>query len=283
MLIDTHAHMNIMLKKDFDRLLTRSEIDQAASIIQQAELNDVTTFINVGTSLPESLNCIALAQLYDSCFAAIGVHPNDTTASWRDDIKQIEILARQKMEKKIVAIGECGLDFHYPDFDVQRQKDAFKAQIDIALNNDLALIVHTRDAGEETLRVLEEYTNDLKRCIIHCFSEDPDFAQLVLSWGFMLGIGGILTYPKNVQLREIVAHAPLEQIVLETDAPYLPPQTIRGKPNHPLYIKDIAIYIAKLREISFEQVALQTTTNAELTLKLYEHVSALKPYSGKPS
>lgn len=263
MLIDTHCHINMMVKKEFDAPLNPDEIKSAHIIIDEARAHDVSYIINVGTNLIESKNCIALAQHYEAVFAAVGIHPNDCTSSWADDLKELSLLVKNKEKNKIVAIGECGIDRHYPDYNIARQKDVFKAQIELALENDLALIVHTRDARDETLRSLEEFKGQITRGVIHCFSEDQSFADLVIEWNFVLGIGGTITYPKNNYLRDIVKKVGAENIVLETDAPFLPPQTMRGKQNHPAHINTIAHYIADLQNISFEIIAEQTYTNSK--------------------
>ena len=268
MLVDTHCHINMIVKKDFDRLLTDDECKQAKNVIDQAAEVGVTTIINVGTSLVESQNCILLAQSYKPVWATVGLHPNDCTHAWRKDFQILSDWLKKKEEYKIVGIGECGFDFHYPDYHVERQKDAFRAQIELSLEHDLALVVHTRDAKDETLRMLEEYKNSLKRVVIHCFSEDQEFANLVTSWGFFIGLGGVITYPKNQYLRDVATHTPLEHIVLETDAPFLPPQIIRGKQNSPQYISVIAHFLADIRGQSFEVVADQTTLNAKKLFNL---------------
>lgn len=252
-----------MVKKTFDQPLTEQEIEYARIIIQEAEQLDVTTIINVGTSLVESQNCIELAKKYAHNFAVIGIHPNDLTSSWSNDFKELKSLIKKKEILKIVGVGETGLDRHYPDYNIQRQKDAFKAHIELALEHNVGLVVHTRDAHEETLRSLEEYKGQITRGIIHCFSEDQSFANTVIDWHFALGIGGTITYPKNLALREVVVNVGLENIVLETDAPFLPPQIIRGKQNAPLHIRTVADYIAQLKEASFENVATVTTKNAK--------------------
>ena len=169
-------------------------------------------------------------------------------------------------QEKIVGVGECGIDRHYPDYNLQLQVDLFRAQIELALEHDLAVVVHSRDAYDETLRVLEEYAKHEPRAVIHCFSYDKMFADQVISWGFYVGIGGPITYPKNNELRAIAKQLDLDHIVLETDAPFLPPQEIRGKQNQPKYIKTIAEYLAELRGEPFQMVANTTTKNA---LKLF--------------
>lgn len=267
MLIDTHCHINIMVKTSFDTPLTITDMTLAQKIIDEAAENGVTQILNVGTSFIESLNCIELAKRFEGVFAAIGIHPNDLTETWKEDLLTLKNLLN-KDEFKIVAIGECGIDKHYPDYNLSRQQDAFKTQIELALEHHLALVVHTRDAPEETIRCLEEYKHQGLRGTIHCFSENLGFAQEACSMGFVLGIGGTITYPKNNTLREVVSSLGIEHIILETDAPFLPPQIIRGKQNHPLYIKAIAQYIAQLLGTSFESVAETTTMNAKRIFRL---------------
>lgn len=264
MLIDTHCHINMMVKDSFDTPMQTSDISKAKTIIENAHEARVSLIINVGTRKIENQNCILLAQSFDSVFATVGIHPNDSD-TWQEDIMFIKSWLQKKEEYKIVGIGECGIDMHYPDYNLNRQRDAFKAQIELALENDLALVVHSRDAYDETLRILEEYKNNISRATMHCFSYDQTFANIVTSWGFMLGIGGTITYPKNNELRNVVLNTDLKNIVLETDAPFLPPQSIRGKQNHPKEIATIAHYIAELRGESFDIIAQQTTENA-LTL-----------------
>lgn len=262
MLIDTHCHINNMVKKEFDIPLTPTELAAAKNIITQAAHADVTTIINVGTSYVESLNCIELAKTYPTIWATVGIHPNDLNENWQSELKELTKLLKHKTENKIVGIGECGMDFHYPDYNLQRQKDGFKAQIEMALEYDLALVVHTRQAPDETLRCIEEFKGQITRGIIHCFSENQSFADQVIEWGFAIGLGGIITYPKNEYLRSIGKNVPLDTIVLETDAPFLPIQSMRGKQNHPQYIRAIAEYLAELRSESLEHVAQTTTKTA---------------------
>ena len=260
MLIDTHCHINMMLKKTFDVLLSPDELAQARAIVAAATDAGVTRIINVGTSVAESINCVKLATQYQEIWAAVGLHPNDCTADWMTDFKAIKELIKE--ENKLVAIGECGMDKHYPGYNLQRQKDAFKAQIELSLEHDLALIVHSRDAYDETLYVLDEFAGQITRGVIHCFSEDQAFADHALAQNFLIGIGGPLTYPKNNTLRDIFKTIPLEKIVLETDAPFLAPQAIRGKQNSPAQIRTIAQFLADLRGVELETVAQQTTANA---------------------
>ncbi len=262
MLIDTHCHINMMVKKEFDVPLENTAFPEAEKIIKNAKIHSVARIINVGTSLVESKNCIMLAKKFDSVFAVVGIHPNDCTKNWNQDLTQITHWLKNKNENNIVGIGECGIDLHYPEYNLQRQHDAFKAQIELALEHNLALVVHSRDAYDETLKILEEYKNNIQHGIMHCFSYDQSFADTVIGWNLALGIGGTITYPKNDQLRSIVLKVNLDYLVLETDAPFLPPQIIRGKKNHPEHVRTIAQFIADLCNEPIEKVAEKTTKNA---------------------
>ncbi len=261
-LVDTHAHINCMIKEPFDRILTSQEIASSAHILKEAEKNFVKLFVNVGTSLVESENCVGVARTFSSCYATVGIHPNDCTEEWYNDFKKIEALAKEKVKNKIVGIGECGIDRHYPNYNIARQYDAFRAHIELALRYDLALVIHSRDAYDETIKIIDEYKKELPRTVMHCFSYDADFARYCFEHSLYLGIGGTITYPKNNVLREIVRTMSLSNLVLETDAPFLPPQSLRGTQNHPKNILLIARSIAELRGIDVEEIAQLTSQNA---------------------
>jgi TatD DNase family protein len=261
----------MMVKTTFDTPLEKSHMPQAEIIVHQAQEQNVSLIINVGTRAIENENCILLAQTFDHVFATVGIHPNDSD-TWQEDFELLKKWTQNIERNKIVGIGECGMDMHYSNYNIHRQRDAFKAQIELALEHDLALVVHSRDAYDETLRILEEYKNNNMRSTMHCFSYDQAFAQTVIDWNFVLGIGGPVTYPKNEALRTIVKNTALKNIVLETDAPFLPPQAIRGKQNHPKEIATIAHYIAELRGESYTTIAQETTKNALLLFGLKDIV-----------
>lgn len=263
MLTDTHCHLNILAKEKFDVLLQENDYQSLPHIIDQANQKNVSKIINVGTSLIESLNCIELAKRFSHVWATVGIHPNDLTNDWQSEIKKLKPYLEQKQDYKIVAIGECGLDFYYEGYNFNRQRDGFRAQIELALNYNLPLSVHTRVAPQETLQILEEYVKNNVTGVIHCFSENLDFAKQVIEWGFVLGIGGIVTYPKNNYLREIVQAISLNDFVLETDSPYLPIQKMRGKTNYPQYIYDIALYLSELKNCTISQITSATNANVK--------------------
>ncbi|OGB86263.1 hypothetical protein A3J41_00440 [candidate division TM6 bacterium RIFCSPHIGHO2_12_FULL_38_8] len=244
------------------------ELQACSLILNDAQKNSVTTIINVGTNLTESLLCIELSKQFSNCFATAGIHPNDATAeTWRYEMSAFEKIlitdltpkSESRTTKSIVGIGECGIDQHYPDFNLQLQQDVFHAQIQLALKHNLALVVHSRDADLQTYQALADYRGEKNlRGTIHCFSSDEIYAQKYLDLGFVLGFGGTLTYPKNQKLRNVAQMIPLEKIILETDAPFLPPQSLRGKKNEPANIAIIANFLANLRNESFEKVAKVT-------------------------
>jgi len=249
-----------MVKKEFDIPLKREDFDKACEIIKEAHDDTVNILLNVGTSLPESLNCIALAQHFKNIFASIGIHPSDLTSEWKKDLAEITKLIKDH-QNRIVAIGECGIDLYHTQ-NLAEQEEAFKRQIDLALEHDLALVVHSRNAPDETLNILSQYKDTTLRGVIHCFSYDLIMAKEFINLGFVLGIGGTITYPKNDTLRNVVINTDLSNIILETDAPFLPPQIIRGKQNHPKYIKLIAEFIANIKNLTYSEVANNTTRKA---------------------
>ena len=266
MLIDTHCHLNIMARsyetKHSFIPFTTQEIDFIKNTIHEAEKSDVSIIINVGTDIIESKTCIELSRLFDSCYAVVGLHPTDAKhESWNAELKTINQYAQ---EEYVIGIGECGIDRYHQGYNFQLQKAVFQKQIEIALEHNLPLVIHSRDAVEETLECLLPYTKESNlKGIIHCYSYDLSYAQEFIKYRFVLGIGGTVTYPKNEILRNVVLNVPLEKIVLETDAPFLPPQIIRGKQNNPGQIANIARYIADLKNIDFQTVAQITTTTAK--------------------
>lgn len=262
MLIDTHCHLPMIAQPTQEAPLDELTLKKIGALIAAAKARQVTTMITIGSSLQESINSVQVAKLFPEVFATIGIHPNDCTENWHQDFKKLTELYTNTAPGIIVAIGECGIDKHYPGYHLQRQYDAFKAQIEFALEKNLPLVVHTRDASDETLGCLLPYAGKGLRGVIHCFSETLSWAQDAIKLGFVIGIGGAITYPKNNELRQTIAALPLDTIILETDAPFLPIQAMRGKINEPQYIADIAAYIAELRGISLQEVAVTTSSTA---------------------
>ena len=235
MFVDTHCHLTMMREEGLDKIL------------QEASAEGVEKIITIGTTLDDTLASIEIARSYKNVFATVGIHPCDCGQGWRKDFCEFESLVK-KDNKNIIGVGETGLDFYHKPFFKERQIDAFKAHIELSIKHDLALVLHIRDSADEALKVLEEYKGEM-RGVAHCFCQSQDVADILVEWGFYLGIGGPITYPKNNKLRDVVKQVPLEKLLLETDAPFLPPQKFRGKRNYPKYIPIIAQAIADIKGV----------------------------------
>lgn len=260
--VDTHCHINLIVHQEFNVHLSKQHIEDAQQIIAQAHKAHVRYIINVGTGIIDTQNCIALAQRYPELFVVAGLHPNDLTSSWHQEFAQICTLVKNAAELRIVGIGETGIDCYRSREKLPYQIDAFKAHIELALEHNLAIVVHTRQAAHETLQVLENYKNNLQKLIMHCYPYDLAIAQEIIAWGGSLGIGGPITYTNNNQLRGVVRAIDLSSLVLETDAPYLPPQHMRGKQNNPAQIPVIAQEVARIKQVPLQEVAQSTSQNA---------------------
>jgi len=267
-IVDSHCHLNV-IDKPFEQYLNEDDIKNIAIIIEDAKKNDVKKIINVGTSFIESKNCITIANRFKDVYASIAIHPNDLNNNWQDELNQLE--NEIKKNKKILAIGECGLDKHYKNYNINKQSKAFIKHIEIALSNQLPLIIHTRDAEKETLDILNIFKSDFIKQnnpgIIHCFSGDMPFALKAIELGFYLGIGGTLTYPKNHILQDVAKNIPIDKIILETDSPFLPPQNLRGQKNYPKNIIFVAQKLAEIKGILLDNVILETTKNCKTIFK----------------
>ncbi|MCK4651063.1 TatD family hydrolase [Candidatus Babeliales bacterium] len=263
MFIDTHCHLNMIVKEQPDKFLDENHFLMISNVIKEAREKDVGKIITIGTSVIESINSVEIAKRFDEVFAAVGIHPCDCKEDWRSDFERIKDLVKEKKKNNIIAIGETGLDFFHRPFHKQRQFDAFRTHIDLAIEHDLPLVMHVRHAADEVLTILQEYTNIVNvRGVMHSFLQDKDFANTILKWGMYFGIGATITYPKNNDLRDLVSKLPLEKILLETDAPFLPPQQLRGKKNLPSYIPIFSKTVAELKNIDISLLEKVTTDNA---------------------
>jgi TatD DNase family protein len=265
MFIDTHCHLNIMAPKQPLEPLQEHHFAHITDAVEEAARAGVTTIINVGTDLVESAASIIIAQRYSAVYATVGVHPtdcNDLPASPQQVVHTMCEWLKEKEHNQIVAVGEIGLDFYHQPYNAQKQKDYFRAQIELALKFNLPLVIHVREAADDALRVLEEYVQNGLRGVLHCFQQQQYVADQACAWGFFVGLDAPINYPKNAWLRDIFKNIPLEHIVLETDAPFLPPQKLRGKPNRPAYIPLIAQELAAIKEVDVSVIEEQTTSNA---------------------
>lgn len=246
-IIDTHAHLDDS-RFDGDR----------EEVIERALSAGVKAIVCVGSDLASSRRAVALAEERSCLCAAVGVHPHEAAGVVPRVWDGLRLLAGSK---KVVAWGEIGLDFHYNFSPPDAQRDVFRKQLELAAECGLPVIVHDREAHEDVLAILKEFS-PLKGVVFHCFSGDRGMAEECLARGYYLGIGGTLTYPKNDVLREIVREAPLDRLLLETDCPYLAPQPWRGKRNEPAYLAAVVEKIAEIKGIAPEAVARVTAANA---------------------
>ncbi len=246
-MIDTHSHINFEeYKKDFDNFL--SDIKQ----------NDVEKVIIPGVEPSKFDEIIEYCQKYDMLYGAIGIHPSELHTFNEQSKQKIYELAKNP---KIAAIGEIGLDYHYGADTKEEQKKVFFEQLEIAKNINLPVIIHDRDAHNDTFDILRDFK--LKDVIFHCFSGNSEFALKCIDKGYYIAIGGVVTFKNALDLKESVKIIPMDRLLLETDAPYLAPVPYRGRLNTPSYLKYIAQEIADLKNIDINEVKRQTTINAK--------------------
>jgi TatD DNase family protein len=272
--IDTHCHLDVVHRMNFDDLLTSEEILFIKKEVENIKLLGVSDFICVGTNVVVSKNAVALAREIDGVWATVGLHPTDVHADWKKDIKAFKELLAHDHLKKIVGIGEIGIDLFRDSSLLLAQQDLLKAQIDLALENNLPIVFHIRDelgvdrSAEHVLRIIDMFGSEIKG-VIHCFQQSLAMAKEFTARGLYLGIDAPIDYPKNEWLREVVRQIKLEHLVIETDAPFLPPQKLRGQKNTSAAVVYIAQQIAQLKECSLEQVAQTTTANALKIFKIF--------------
>ena len=247
MLIDTHAHLQV---EHFDA-------DRDA-MIQRAYAAGVAAIICISADVASSRAAIALAEKHEHVYAAVGIHPNDCAATSADDLKQIAELAQHP---KVVAIGETGMDDYWKTVPLSKQAEMFAGQLELAAQLNKPVVIHNREAGAAIMEVLRAHAVIKLTGVFHCFSEDMNYAEQVLSLGCHVSFTGNLTYKKSA-LPEVAKQIPLERIMLETDSPYMSPVPHRGKRNEPAYAVHIAKKLAEIKSVSFEEICERTTRNA---------------------
>ena len=246
-MIDTHSHINFQdYKENFD------------GFIQELKNNEITNVIIPGVEPNTFDEIILLCENYDMLYGAIGIHPSEAKTYTQETEDKI---VRTCEHKKIIAIGEIGLDYYWEQETKELQKEVFRKQLKIAEKLQVPVLIHDREAHEDTFNILQEFK--LKDVIFHCFSGNTDFAKKCIDKGYYIAIGGVVTFKNAKDLKEVAKITPLDKLLLETDAPYLAPVPYRGKLNSPAYLKYIAQEIASLKEIEIEEVKKQTTLNAQ--------------------
>jgi TatD DNase family protein len=252
MLIDTHCHL------DFPQYN-----EDRNAVIQRAKEAGVEYFVNIGATLDSSIASCELAREHAAVYASVGVHPHNAGGFNKETEEKIRQLA---VRDKVIAIGETGLDYFRNLSSQDDQKQAFKKLIELARGLDLPLVVHTRQAEEETLRILKSAMPI--KAVVHCFSGDESFLKECLILGFFISFTCNITYKKAQGLRDMLKLTPLDKLMLETDAPYLSAEGFRGKRNEPAQIKLLAEAISQIKGVSFEEIADKTTNNAKGFFKL---------------
>lgn len=248
MLIDTHAHLDFpQYKKDLEQVLSR------------AEEAGVVAVLNAGTDLRSSYRSIELSKKYSQVSASVGIHPHGAAKVENDWLEQLTGLASKR---SVLAVGEMGLDFYRNLSPRAEQEQVFRQQIRLALQVGKPLIVHSRDAYAETLRILKEETLPSPAGVMHCFSGDRSWLDACLDLGFYISIAGPVTYARSHNLRDLLRFIPADRLLIETDAPYLSPQAYRGERNEPAYVKLTYDRVALALEIDFNQLAKQVYLNA---------------------
>jgi len=247
MLVDSHCHLDY---PDF------TDLDET---VRRADAAGVGAMLTIGTELGRFPGVLAVAEAQDNIFCTVGVHPHE---AGKGDMVALDELLKWAEHPKVVGFGETGLDYFYEHSPREEQQQSFRIHIEAARQRQLPLIVHTRDAEDDTLAILtDEMQKGAFPGLIHCFSASADFAQQALEMGLYISISGIVTFNKADALRDAVKGVPLERLLVETDAPYLAPVPFRGKPNEPAYTRHTAEKLAELKGVDFETLDHATTDN----------------------
>lgn len=255
MFVDSHCHL--------DRLDPGTHGGDLAAALDAARARDVRQFLAIAVTLEDLPALAELARVHEDVVISAGIHPLHSVA------EEPSVAAIKEAADRVgaVAIGECGLDYHYLDKTPDRvpsrevQRERFRRQLVAARELELPVIIHTRDARDDTLALIREHTDPAVGGVLHCFTEDLDMAREAVRHGFYISLSGIVTFRNAESLRELARRLPLDRLLIETDSPYLAPVPHRGKPNEPAWVVEVAECIAGERGISIEEVAAQTTAN----------------------
>lgn len=263
MLIDSHCHLDMLDLTPYQGNL--------ADLLAAARADGVSFFLSVGTNLQQSKKILTYAETFPNVKVSVGIHPEE-------DLHQelnFDELLNLAHKKEVVAIGEIGLDYHWlkVEEDKPLMQKLFHEQICIAKKVKKPVIIHSRQAGDDVLKILMEEKANNYGGVLHCFSDDWSMAKKVLDLGFYLGITGIVTFKNAEVLREVVKKAPLDRLLVETDAPFLAPVPFRGKPNEPKYLPFIAAEIARIKNTSIEIIAEETSSNFLKLFSLEKEIS----------
>jgi TatD DNase family protein len=250
MLVDSHCHLDY---PDF-------AAEGLAEIVSRAKSAGIGHFLTICTEISKFPQVLEIAKAYPFINCTVGTHPHHAADAGEINIKKSEIVAFTK-DPKVAGIGETGLDYYYKHSPPEEQQRVFETHIEAAGETGLPLIIHTRDADEDTIKVMREAGQGKVRGVMHCFSGGRKLADESLALGFHISFSGIITFKKAEELRDVVRHVPMDRILVETDSPYLAPVPHRGKRNEPAFVVHTAQMVAELKGITAETVANQTTEN----------------------
>ena len=252
MFIDSHAHID---GEEYDA--DRDEV------IERARANGVCAILNVGTGDPHSGSlerAVEVAEKYENVYAAVGVHPHDTRLFDEKAAHRIHNLI--KKSSRVIAWGEIGLDYHYDNSPRDVQQNVFRRQLQMARETNLPVIIHSREAEDDTVEILrDELKASARSGVMHCFGGSRSMMESVVELGFMISFAGVITFKKADELREVARHVPLERLLIETDCPYLTPVPFRGKRNEPVRVVEVAKCLAEIRGLTIEEMGRLTTAN----------------------
>ncbi|HSH47560.1 MAG TPA: TatD family hydrolase [Halomonas sp.] len=249
MFVDSHCHL--------DRLDPRTHGGDVAAALDAARARGVRQFLAIAVTLEDVPGIAAMARRHSDVVISAGVHPLQRV----DEEPEVEAIMACAERHEAVAIGETGLDFHYDRVPHEQQRERFRRHLIAATELELPVIVHTREARDDTLALIREHVSPRIGGVLHCFTEDLDMARQAVAHGFYISLSGIVTFRNAEALREVARRVPLDRLLIETDSPYLAPVPYRGKPNEPAWVVEVAQCIAAERGISVEEVAMQTTAN----------------------
>ncbi|MCG7949245.1 MAG: TatD family hydrolase [Candidatus Thiodiazotropha taylori] len=249
MLVDSHCHL--------DRVALDHYANDFGQFVASTLDRGISHMLCVSIDLESWPSMVSLVESYPQISVSVGVHPNDRE---RHDPNPAELVELAK-HHKVVAIGETGLDYFHGKGDLEWQRKRFRQHIEAAKQADLPLIIHTRDAREDTLSIMQSQGADQAGGVMHCFTENWSMAERALEMGFFISFSGIITFKNAADLREVVKQVPIQQLLIETDSPYLAPVPYRGKPNQPIYVHQVAECVAEIKGLSVDEVAAQTTEN----------------------
>ncbi|MBN1391321.1 MAG: TatD family hydrolase [Sedimentisphaerales bacterium] len=249
-LIDTHCHLT------FEGLN-----EDVAAVIERSRAAGVTGWITVGTDSKENQKVIELAEKFENMYAAVGIHPHEARTVTADTLKELRALAQSN---KVVAIGETGLDYHYNFSSREEQRTVFGEHLKIAAELNLPVVIHSREAFEETMEILGQYSGDVKKIVFHCFSGDTSQAKIILDRGFYISFTGAVTFKNAEKIRQAAEVVPLDRLMIETDAPYMSPEPMRKqKINEPALMVHTAKRLAELKGMSLADFAEAVTATSK--------------------